>query len=123
MITEAQQLPPVVGRYDSKQLAAELGLSTFTLQRYRSEGGGPAFEKIGNRIYYRIDVVEEWRQSTSRTSTSDVPVVAANADTTVESEDLEPQDQQPHEPSVQHSMRTGRTVHNRGGAHSGDGDR
>ena len=110
-------------RYSVPELCEELGLSHFSLQRWRSQGSGPEYEKIGNKIFYRVDVVEEWRQSTGRTSTSDVPVVAANADTTVESEDPEPQDQQPHEPSVQHSMRTGRTVHNRGGVHSGDGDR
>ena len=68
MITE---LPPVVPRFTPQQLAALLGISAFTLQRRRSEGTGPDYEKIGNRIFYRADVVEQWRQSTGRSSTSD----------------------------------------------------
>ena len=71
MSTEEQQLPPFIPRLQPPELAADLGLTTYTLQRYRSEGSGPDYEKIGNRIFYRADVVEQWRQSTGRSSTSD----------------------------------------------------
>ena len=74
MITE---LPPVVLRYTAPELAALLGVSTFTLQRYRSEGSGPPYEKTGNRIHYRADLVEQWRQSTGRSSTADIPSTGA----------------------------------------------
>ena len=70
MITE---LPPAVPRFTAPELAELLGLTIYTLQRYRSEGSGPAYEKIGNRIFYRHDVVEQWRQSQGRSSTSDIP--------------------------------------------------
>lgn len=66
-------LPPAVPRFTAPELAELLGVTTFTLQRYRSEGSGPAYEKIGNRIFYRADLVEAWRQSTGRSSTSDIP--------------------------------------------------
>ena len=67
------ELPPVVLRYTAPELAALLGVSTFTLQRYRSEGTGPPYEQFrrGTRIHYRADLVEQWRQSTGRSSTSD----------------------------------------------------
>ena len=71
--TEQHELPPVLHRYTPHELAALLNISVFSLQRYRSEGSGPAYEKIGNKIYYPADKVEEWRQSTGRSSTSDVP--------------------------------------------------
>ena len=73
MITEARELPPAIIRYTAQQLAEILGISVFSLQRYRSEGTDPDYEKIGNRIFYRADVVEAWRQSTGRSSTSDIP--------------------------------------------------
>ena len=63
----------IAHRYTAHQLAELLGVTTFTLQRYRSEGTGPDYEKIGNRIFYRADVVEAWLQSTSRSSTSEIP--------------------------------------------------
>ena len=63
----------IAHRYTAHQLAEILGISVFSLQRYRTEGTGPDYEKIGNRIFYRADVVEAWLQSTSRSSTSEIP--------------------------------------------------
>jgi hypothetical protein len=65
-----QELPQLVRRLQPPELAEYLDLTTYTLQRYRCEGTGPAYEKIGNRIYYRLDVVEEWLQSNGQTSTA-----------------------------------------------------
>ena len=73
-------LPPVVPRYTAQELADLLGVSVVSLQRYRSEGSGPDFEKVGNRIFYRADVVEQWRQSTTRSSTSDGPAESTETD-------------------------------------------
>ena len=67
-------------RYSVPELCEELGLSHFSLQRWRSQGSGPEYEKIGNRIFYRVDVVEQWRQSTGRSSTSDGPAESTETD-------------------------------------------
>ena len=79
MITEEQQLPPFIPRLQALELAALLRVSSYTLQRWRCEGTGPEFEKIGNRIFYRLDKVEKWRQAKSRTSTSDTSSDGAGA--------------------------------------------
>ena len=58
-------------RYSVPELCEELGLSHFTLQRWRSQGSGPEYEKIGNKIYYPEREFEAWRKSTRRSSTSE----------------------------------------------------
>jgi len=51
--------------------AAEvLGVSVRTLQRWRVEGHGPAFRKIGKRVAYTNEDLEEFIQAARRTSTS-----------------------------------------------------
>ena len=48
-----------------------LGLPARTLERFRLEGRGPAFLKLGRRVVYaRADLVA-WAESHRRTSTSD----------------------------------------------------
>mgnify|MGYP001297362607 CR=1 FL=1 len=98
MSTEEQQLPPFIPRLQPPELAADLGLTTYTLQRYRCEGTGPEFEKIGNRIFYRADVVEAWRQAKSKTSTSDTSSDGAGATDTQE-------DDQPPEQNTDESQK------------------
>lgn len=42
-------------------VAAEiLGLSTAKLERFRCEGGGPAYVKLGRMVRYRSADLEEW---------------------------------------------------------------
>jgi len=53
------------------QLSDYLGLSPHTLQRYRCNGGGPKFKKIGNKIFYAESDVMAWIEASSRDSTSD----------------------------------------------------
>ena len=48
------------GRLDAKGAAALAGVSPRTLGYYRSRGRGPAFERVGRRIRYLREDVEEW---------------------------------------------------------------
>lgn len=43
-----------------EQTAAELGLCTKTLQRWRALGEGPAITRLGRRILYRRSTVAAW---------------------------------------------------------------
>ena len=54
------------------QLAECLNVSPRTLERWRVEGGGPAFVKAGRRVLYRTTDVESWLAGSVRQSTSDL---------------------------------------------------
>lgn len=45
---------------DTEPAAERIGLSGVTLERYRTRGGGPRYAKIGKRVVYRDDDVDEW---------------------------------------------------------------
>ena len=54
----------LAGRYSGK-------VSVKTLANWRSTGTGPAYTKIGGRVFYALDDVERWelqRQITPRVS-------------------------------------------------------
>lgn len=44
--------------------------SPYTAQRWRSEGGGPPYLKVGGRVMYDEERVHEWLASHEQTSTS-----------------------------------------------------
>lgn len=46
--------------YCAKEAAFALGVSAKTLANWRSNGFGPAYIKIGNRVYYPISDLKEW---------------------------------------------------------------
>lgn len=48
---------------DTPQAAARLGLTVGTLQTYRWMGTGPAFRKIGRRVVYAAQTLDDWRAS------------------------------------------------------------
>lgn len=48
-----------------------LALSPRTLERFRLEGRGPMFLKLGRRVVYSRDDLVAWAESQRRTSTSD----------------------------------------------------
>ena len=56
----------------TRELAAFLGLSPRTLDRYRVSGAGPKFHKFGNRVRYARADVEAWAAERRYSSTSDV---------------------------------------------------
>lgn len=47
------------------------GHSTRTLEKWRQNGKGPAFLKIGRSVRYRMSDIEAWLEQCRRTSTSD----------------------------------------------------
>ena len=38
-------------------------LSTYTLEKFASQGGGPLYHKLGGRIYYYQTSIDTWVQS------------------------------------------------------------
>lgn len=54
-------MPDVVRpRMSEQELADLLGLTVGSLRQYRWRGQGPAYEKIGQRIWFRVADVEAW---------------------------------------------------------------
>ena len=46
----------------TQQLAVRLGLASITLHIWRSKGVGLAFQKIGPRVFYRIEDVQAYER-------------------------------------------------------------
>ena len=84
--------------------------SPYTAQRWRSEGGGPPYLKVGGRVLYDEEVVHEWCASHEQNSTSDYEIVDEGED-----EDEE-QEQPTPTPVRRYDSRLGKTVIDRGGA-------
>ena len=57
-------------RYDVKGAADYIGMSVAFLNRHRITGTGPAYLKLGGRIYYPEDKLDAWLNSRLRQSTS-----------------------------------------------------
>ena len=62
---------------DPVAAASYLGIAKQTLARWRCEGGGPAFLKLGARIRYERADLDFWLDARRRRSTSDRSPVAA----------------------------------------------
>lgn len=56
------------------QAATFLGLSPRTLERFRLEGRGPAFLKLGRRVVYSREDIVKWAEGQRRHSPSDAPL-------------------------------------------------
>lgn len=52
--------------------ASYLGISTRTLAKLASIGGGPVFAKINARVIYDTRDLDRWVEARKRSSTSDV---------------------------------------------------
>jgi len=58
--------------YLPKQAGELIGSSVAALQKWRTEGGGPVFVKLGRRkVGYRASALHEWLASRTATSTAD----------------------------------------------------
>jgi predicted DNA-binding transcriptional regulator AlpA len=44
------------------QLASRLGMSIQTIHRWRKEGKGPVWFKLGWSVFYKLDEVERWER-------------------------------------------------------------
>ncbi|MDE2259876.1 MAG: helix-turn-helix domain-containing protein [Betaproteobacteria bacterium] len=53
-----------------RELADRWHISEKTLERWRMQGTGPVFLKLGGRVLYRIEQVEAHERNRSRTCTS-----------------------------------------------------
>ncbi len=60
---------PKEGHLDSKQLAERWAMSYRTLDRWRWQGQGPRFVKIGSRVIYRLKDIEEYEANNVHTNT------------------------------------------------------
>lgn len=64
-------------RYDVKGAADYIGMSVAFLNRHRITGDGPAFLKLGGRVWYEQADLDAWVNSRRRFSTSHIQGVAA----------------------------------------------
>lgn len=49
--------------YPQKNAAAALGITVRTLENWRAQRTGPAWVKLGHRIYYRHAALGDWIRS------------------------------------------------------------
>lgn len=63
-----------VAHLNQKQLAARWSISEATLERWRSEGIGPRYLKIGGRVLYRQIDIDAYEESCLKISTSQAVV-------------------------------------------------
>ncbi len=56
---------------DTWRAAELIGMSKRTLEKWRGEGTGPPFLKLGRRVLYSVADLEEWLRSRRRYSTSE----------------------------------------------------
>jgi predicted DNA-binding transcriptional regulator AlpA len=61
------------------QAGKYLGLSPRTLEKMRTLGGGPRFNKLGRRVVYTKVALDEWAQARGCESTSDPAYRAAHS--------------------------------------------
>jgi len=66
------RLAPVPGGLlDPTDTAARMKCSEWTLARWRCDGKGPRFIKLGNRVRYSLAAIEEWEKANEAASTSE----------------------------------------------------
>lgn len=71
------------------EAARFVGLSIRTLEKHRIYGTGPRYSKLGGRVVYRVEDLQEWVDAAVKASTSDpgrVTVLAAKRHTPAELE-------------------------------------
>lgn len=61
----------IVKSMNTEQLADRLGISHRTLERWRLEGVGPIYRKLGRRVVYLESDIQSWIDEQARRSTSD----------------------------------------------------
>ena len=55
--------PGEVRHLNQKQLARRWGMSHRTLERWRCQNQGPAWLKVGGRVLYRIEDIEQYERA------------------------------------------------------------
>ena len=64
---------------NTDQAAHYMGLSRRTLEKFRAEGGGPAFRRHGRYVRYHIDDIDQWSRKSGETPTTSTPTMGAVA--------------------------------------------
>ena len=59
------------------ELSRRWRLSPRTLERWRCQGTGPAFLKVGGRVVYRLDDIEAYEADQRRETRASTPTVVA----------------------------------------------
>lgn len=67
----------IVKHLNQIDLANRWKLSPRTLERWRWQGEGPRFVKLGGRVVYRLEDVEAYEQEQIRASTTAVQATSA----------------------------------------------
>jgi excisionase family DNA binding protein len=77
----AKSLPVYVSRLEvhliqfiylsTREAAQRLSIGASTLKKLRVNGGGPAFHRIGRRIVYSSEILDEWAKRATFESTSE----------------------------------------------------
>jgi hypothetical protein len=57
--------------HSTRDAAARLSIGASTLKKLRINGGGPAFHRIGRRVVYSSDILDEWAKRATFESTSE----------------------------------------------------
>lgn len=68
-MTNLAGLPPRYLR--TPEAARFVGLSIRTLEKHRIYGTGPRYSKLGGRVVYRVEDLQEWVDAAVKASTSD----------------------------------------------------
>lgn len=72
--------PPISDQFlTTPQAAHRLGLSPRTLERYRCQGSGPVFHKMGGRVLYDVQDIRVWVERIACHSTSEAAYEAARS--------------------------------------------
>jgi hypothetical protein len=58
-------------KVDQNGAGAHTGIPARNYEMWRVRGGGPPYYKLGRRVVYDTDELDEWMRSKRRTSTSD----------------------------------------------------
>lgn len=70
-ISESPHYSTQPGALTTPAAADYLGLSPATLETMRTRGGGPVFAKLGARVVYKREDLDQWMENRRRSSTSD----------------------------------------------------
>ncbi len=64
---------------NTRGAALYCGSSASTFEKLRLTGGGPVYSKIGRRVVYRVEDLDEWLTKNRRRSTSDPGMTSDDA--------------------------------------------
>jgi predicted site-specific integrase-resolvase len=70
-----------INQLNQRQLADRWSVSERTLERWRWQGCGPRYVKVGNRVLYRLEDIEDYENANTHTRTQlePQPILAGGA--------------------------------------------